>query len=78
MDIQKRINDLKVQHEKIKTQKIELTVKLNALEEEKKILLKECEALGVDPKSIGDIIKSKEQELNLKLSALENILGNVK
>lgn len=76
MSVEEQIIKLKKDIERVNTRKIEVAARMKALEEEKVKLLQECEALGVDPKSIQDVIQQTEQKIQQEIASINSVLTN--
>lgn len=71
MSLDRKISDLKKLIEEVKTERIRTSTKLKSLEEEKQILLGECQKLGVDPKRLSETIVEMESQLQKELDELQ-------
>lgn len=77
MSIEDTLSSLKRKIDSINTKKIENQTRLHSLEEEKQTLLKECQALGVDPAQLENIVVNEEAKLNSEIVKFEAEIGKV-
>ena len=62
----------------MKTRKIQNTVRLKALEQEKEKLLHDCQVLNVDPHKIDDTIKQQEEKVEHELKEIQQVLEQLR
>lgn len=77
MNVEDQLHALKKQIEQLNNQKIEIATNIKHLEESKIPLLAECEALGVDPSKLKEVLEQEKAELQRQIETTTRELTNV-